>query len=642
MSAYRVLVVDDDVFFLKLYSSFLRSHGFEVDTVASGDEALRSYDPERYELLIVDLIMPGMNGLELIERVRSINPAQDVIVVTGSDDVRAAVRAMRLGVYEYLVKPIEREELILVIDRLQERSTLYDEHARLLHENIQHAEHEQLFARGLKVMQSLDLETVCESTLESLSEICGAQGAALWLARDDGTELTMQGYRGLLEAGVLPMAWNPMQTALAPELGAGLPVLAKRDLLIATRQQEPAEILICPLAREGRLIGIIALFDKLGGGFTTQDAAHAKLIADCAVIAVHHARRFRHLERIGLRDTSTAAYNMTYFVDYLGRELHKARRYRRSFSLVQITIDNVDTLQKTLPAEVYKEASRQIVVAISSVLRDIDVLARLSASELYLLSPETDFLGGLAFARAAREAIGKSTLLAAIDREHPINVSFGPAAFPRDGDDVDQLFTACRRRIDEARRSLFRRLHLEDVDFWSAAELLIGDDENYRPDKLDSARPFSVTEDDKGLSRHDIFPPGFANVVRGEVLVEAARQARSSGWLFFGGSWQWASDDFVRQLRPLEASALRTYYLSNEPPAVLADMPHVTTVRAQGERFSKHDVVLLLAEHAAYGFLARRRGDGRLYGLHTADWTLVEGLIDKLQDAYHLQKGGET
>jgi len=640
VSGYRVLIVDDDQFFIKLYSSFLRGHGFEVSTAAGGEEALRAYLPDRFELLIIDLVMPGMSGLDLIERIRSINPAQDIIVVTGTDDVRAAVRAMRLGVYEYLVKPIEREELILIIDRLQERSTLYDEHARLLQENIEHVEHEQLFARGLKVMQSLDVETVCEAMLEALSEICSAQGAALWLSRDDGSDLTMQGYRGLIEAGALPMAWNPMQTALAPELGAGMPMLIKRDLLAAVRQPEPAEVMLCPLAREGRLVGILALFDKLGGGFVGRDAAHAKRIADCGVIAVHHARRFRHLERIGLRDQATAAYNMTYFVDYLGRELHKARRYRRSFALVQITVDNHDALQKTLPADLYKEAQRQIVIAISSVLRDIDVLARLSSSELFLLSPETDFLGGLSFARAAREAIQRSTLLAEIDREHPIHVSFGPAAFPRDGDDVDQLFAACRRRIGEARRSLFRRLHLEDVDFWGAAELLIGADDLYQPDKLETVRAFSLTEDDVGYSRHDIFPTGFANVVRGEVLAEAARQARSSGWLFFGGSWQWASDDFVRQLRPLEASALKAYYLSNDPPAVLADMPHVTSVRAEGERFARHDVVLLLAEHAAYGFLSRRRGDGRLYGFHTADWTLVEGLIDKLQDAYHLQKGG--
>ncbi|MEO1171883.1 MAG: response regulator, partial [Myxococcota bacterium] len=200
MNAYRILLVDDDTFFLRVYGDFLRSRGFEVEVAESGESALEIYQAGRYQLVIADLVMPGVDGIELVERIRSSNPAQDIIVVTGSDDVRTAVRAMRLGVYDYLVKPIEREELMLVIDRLQERATLYDEHARLLHENIEYAEMQQIFSKALRVMQSLDFETVCERLLETLADVCGAQGAILWLNRDDREELTMHGYRGLVEA----------------------------------------------------------------------------------------------------------------------------------------------------------------------------------------------------------------------------------------------------------------------------------------------------------------------------------------------------------------------------------------------------------------------------------------------------------
>lgn len=638
MSFYRVLLVDDDTFFLKVYGGFLRSHGFEVDAVANGEEALARYQTGKYQLLVIDLIMPGLSGIELIERIRQLHPAQDVVVVTASGDARTAVRAMRLGVYDYLVKPIEREELLLVIDRLQERSTLYDEHARLLDENLHHAAIQQIYQRGLRVMQTLNLETVCESLLETLSDTCGAQGAALWLGREDGGELAMHGYRGLLELAALPISWDPAQAAIGAELAVGLPVLVGRDIAAVERQGEAGEAMLVPLARDGRLNGVVALFDKLGGSFTMDDTARARIIAECAVTAVLHARRFRHLERVGLRDPATTAYNMTYFVDYLGRELHKARRYRRSFSLVQISIDGAATLKQSLTPELYRETLRQLALAISSVLRDIDVLARVSDAELYLLSPETDFLGGLAFARAARDAIQKSPFLADIDGRHPLCLSFGPAAFPRDGDDVDQLFAACRRRLDEARRSLFRRLHLEDVDFWGAVELLVGDESRYGPEAVDEARALTVTEDDKGLSRHHVFPAGFGDVARAEVLSEAAQQAKSSGWLFFGAPSAQADGEMLRRLRALEASALRTYFLSAVEPRLEGELGHVTLVHG-GDPWRHHELVLLLAEHSAYGMLARRRQDGRLFGFHTADWTLVEGLIGKLQDAYHLQKG---
>ncbi len=637
MNPYRVLIVDDDPFFLQVYGDFLRSRGFEVEVAPSGEQALHLYAPGRFELAIVDLMMPGISGLELIEKLRTLHPAQDIVVVTAQDDVRTAVRTMRLGVYDYLVKPLEREELMLVIDRLQERATLYDEHARLLHENIMHAEVQQMFQRALRVMHSLDVETVCERLLETLSEVCSAQGATLWLARDDAAELAMHGYRGLVDAAAQPLAWSPEHGPLGKELCRGLPVLAARDLAEPRRRAAPAESLLAPLARDGRLMGLVQLVGKLGGGFDGRDAARAKIICDSAAIALAHARRFRQLERVGLRDAATAAYNMTYFVDYLGRELHKARRYHRSFALVQVAIDNLATLKQALAPEVFREASRRLVLAVASVLREIDVLAQVTDDEMFLLLPEADFLGGLGSVRAARDAILRSPFLADIDRAHPLSISFGPAAFPRDGDDVDQLFSACKRRLHEARRSLFRRLHLEDVDFWGAVDLLIGPDAAYRSGRVGLNGALQATEDEKGISRHHVFPPGFVDLLRREVITEAGRQARSAGWLFLAGSFA-PSQAGLSELKTLQGVELKTYLLSSTTAARLASAG-VTQVRVEAAALDRHEMVLFLAEHASYGMLARRGAGGAVYGFHTADWALVDGLIAKLQDAYHLQKG---
>lgn len=639
MNPYRILLVDDDTFFLQVYGDFLRSRGFEVEIAESGESALEIYQAGRYQLVVADLVMPGVDGIELVERIRKLNPTQDIIVVTGSDDVRTAVRAMRLGVYDYLVKPIEREELMLIIDRLQERATLYDEHARLLHENSEYAEMQEIFAKALRVMHSLDFETVCERLLETLADVGGAQGAILWLARDDREELTMHGYRGLVEAGMIPMSLTLSGASFSETLRAGVPAFAERDLSQPVAARPPGASLVVPLSRESRLMGLVQLVDKLGSGFDMRDAARAKSIADAATTALGHARRFRQLERVGLRDTTTSAYNMTYFIDYLGRELHKARRYKRSFSLIQVSIDNVGGLRQALRPEVLKEALRRVVVAIAGPLSDIDVLARVTDSEMYLLLPETDFLHGLNFVRSARDTILRSPFLADIDRQHPIQVSFGPAAFPRDGDDVDQLFAACKRRLNEARRSLFRRLHLEDVDFWEAVDLLIGDPSHYQGSTLRLDKALEVTEDARGLSRHAIFPPGSLDGLRLELVAEATRQGRASGWLYLGGGWRDVSHELLGGLQGLGSMSLKTFVLGSDVNDHVRGGGQLTPVRTDPEAFAGREVVLMLCEHSAYAFLARRRPDERLYGFHTADWTLVEGLIDKLQDAFHLQKG---
>jgi diguanylate cyclase (GGDEF)-like protein len=307
--------------------------------------------------------------------------------------------------------------------------------------------------------------------------------------------------------------------------------------------------------------------------------------------------------------------------------------------VVRVSIDNLDALKQGLVPEVFPEALRRVVLSISSVLRDIDVLARVTDDEMYLLLPETDFLGGLTCTRSARDAVGRNPFLAAIDRHHPIAISFGPAAFPRDGDDVDQLFAACSRRLDEARRSVFRRLHLEDIDFWNAVDLLIGDDDRYVGDSVDTSGSLSATEDERGISRHGLFPPGFIAFLRHEVINEVGRQAGLSGWLYLGSSWDEDGADVAERLIRIGTGGIKTTVLGSRHPEPLRNVAGITPVRVDGGTFDKHEIVLFLAEHASYGFLARRRADGHCCAFHTADWTLVEGLIGKLQDAYHLQKG---
>ena len=122
MSA-RILVVDDDASIRETFEHHLGRSGFEVRTAASGEEALGlvgAYDPA---LLISDLRMPGMDGLELLRRVRSGPDDADVVVITAHDDMTSAIAAMKAGAYDYLVKPLDLDEIDLVIKRcLRERA----------------------------------------------------------------------------------------------------------------------------------------------------------------------------------------------------------------------------------------------------------------------------------------------------------------------------------------------------------------------------------------------------------------------------------------------------------------------------------------------------------------------------------------
>lgn len=117
MNQPRILVVDDQQIILFLLETHLRQAGFTPLLAASGAEALALLQDHPVDLMITDLIMPEMGGLELMERVRTLHPEIPIIVITTNGSVEGAVEAMRRGAYDYLEKPYNPDDLRITIQR---------------------------------------------------------------------------------------------------------------------------------------------------------------------------------------------------------------------------------------------------------------------------------------------------------------------------------------------------------------------------------------------------------------------------------------------------------------------------------------------------------------------------------------------
>ena len=102
MAGERILAVDDDAFFRALYHDLLTPDGYSVETASSGAEALERLARAAPDLVLLDLVMPGMDGLETLRRIREDRPELPVVMVTGQQDVRSAVEALKGGAADYL------------------------------------------------------------------------------------------------------------------------------------------------------------------------------------------------------------------------------------------------------------------------------------------------------------------------------------------------------------------------------------------------------------------------------------------------------------------------------------------------------------------------------------------------------------
>ena len=115
MKPPRILIVDDDHGQRSLLETFLRGHGYQTQSAASGEAALQLLSEEPFAMMISDVRMPGMSGLETLRRVRQKHLALPVLLVTAFADIRSAVTAMRDGAVNYLAKPIDLDELITTV-----------------------------------------------------------------------------------------------------------------------------------------------------------------------------------------------------------------------------------------------------------------------------------------------------------------------------------------------------------------------------------------------------------------------------------------------------------------------------------------------------------------------------------------------
>lgn len=122
--ATRILVVDDEDCIRELLGEFLTRNGFQVAFAKNGMEAIEKIEQQTFEIVITDMKMPGMGGLDVIRRVRTTDEACCVIVITGCASDELALEAMRLGAYDYIPKPFHLESIRVVIERAAERQFL--------------------------------------------------------------------------------------------------------------------------------------------------------------------------------------------------------------------------------------------------------------------------------------------------------------------------------------------------------------------------------------------------------------------------------------------------------------------------------------------------------------------------------------
>ena len=175
MNRRTVLVVDDDESLRRITQMQLEEAGYETFTAAEGALALRIIEEKAPTLVLTDLKMPGMSGLELLRRLRSDHPDTTVIMITAFGTVHTAVEAMRAGAYDYITKPIDYDELLLILERALERQSLTEEVQSLRATLDEKFGFESIIGRAKPLLRVLNMAARVAPT-DSVVLLCGETG----------------------------------------------------------------------------------------------------------------------------------------------------------------------------------------------------------------------------------------------------------------------------------------------------------------------------------------------------------------------------------------------------------------------------------------------------------------------------------
>lgn len=126
----RVLLVDDEKQFVDVLAERLETRDFDVTIAYSGDEALEAVKSEPLDVVVLDVLMPGRDGIETLVEIKRIKPILEIIMLTGNATVESAVEGMKIGAFDYLMKPTETKDLVGKIVTAYKRKAEHEERIR--------------------------------------------------------------------------------------------------------------------------------------------------------------------------------------------------------------------------------------------------------------------------------------------------------------------------------------------------------------------------------------------------------------------------------------------------------------------------------------------------------------------------------
>lgn len=425
----KILIVDDDRFSQELFTELLRVEGYECESVTTGAGALSCIERGEYRVVVVNLAIPDMKGVELLSRIKQFDPAMEVIIVTSHGNTESAIAALKNGARDYLVKPINNDEFLHAI-------ALSLEQRRLLDENTELKSLLRLFQTGQTIANCIDADRLHLLILETMMKEVGVgRGIGCSVAHGEYAVREVRGipsHQANLIAQWVMGEYPPDTTVhggfiLCSGIRGKLPPIALPD------GEDVDDLLLLYLSSRSTCHGVIILVNDPGRGIP-QDFNQKTIgfLLEQSCLALENAARYANARELLNVDELTGLYNYRYLDIALDHEISRSERFGSGFSVIFLDIDLLKQVNDQHGHLVGSAVLKEMGALLKRSLRDLDIIIRYGGDEFTIILVETNPDATSAVCERIRKGIENHTFLRDQGLDLKLTASLGYACYPTD------------------------------------------------------------------------------------------------------------------------------------------------------------------------------------------------------------------
>jgi diguanylate cyclase (GGDEF)-like protein len=437
----RIIWVDDDRLQREMALDALSGLA-ATEVCCSAEDALVALAREPAEIVVSDLTMPGRSGLDLLKQLRRHHPGTDFILVTANASVGSAVEALRMGAADYLTKPIQWDELRVVLERTLLRRRLVEENSRL-RDTLTVVESCRVLASCL---EAGDVHAV---SLDLVLRVAGRErGLAVFRRSSLADGLELRGFRED-EASRLRRVLG-QQKPIDPASVDHIQVLRSGPVFETLREAglRDGNVLAVPVPGDEAECALL-LVPEAGEPLPADICDRAGVVAAHATVALRNAERYERAKERAFIDDVTEVYNARYLLEAINREIRRADRYGTELSLLFLDLDHFKLVNDRHGHLVGSQALRQLSRLLLDCIRQVDTLARYGGDEFTIVLPDTGHDAACYVAERIRRMVETTRFEARRGEVMELTCSVGYATFPYHGQDRATL-------LDAADKSMYR------------------------------------------------------------------------------------------------------------------------------------------------------------------------------------------